>query len=227
MPLLISLDVWNTLITFNREIRAPRTALLARLLGVSPEQADAAYQHFKKTADLQAEAGICWSQEVLYRSLIERVESSSGVEWEDLRDAVQENFRKFPPYIHSELVTVLARLHERGHEFAIASNNNFISGATIHACVLAHLETNFTFRFQLYSSEAGCAKPGSEFLRQFGSRCEAIGVPWQDVVHVGDNPVCDDFSPRDVDGTVQSFVRESLLVNDPAHCLDVLKARFL
>lgn len=216
MKKLISLDVWNTLITFNPAIRIPRTELLAKLLGVDKVQVDVAYQAIKRSSDKVAEFGENRSQEELYVDLIKFSGATTDVSWETVRNTVEDNFREFPPYIHPELPHVMKSLSERGYGLVIASNNNFISGEVIRETVLNLLGVKF--EFAMFSETLRCAKPGKEFMVQFCNLVRVCGYWESDTVHIGDNEVCDNFTPYGI---------KTIIINNPSDCINTLKREFL
>lgn len=215
----ISLDVWNTLITFNPNVKQHRINALSKLLDVDISLINEVYSQFKCDADRFAEeCGGCLSQEALFTNFISALGlDCSTINWCSVRDVVEESFRQNPPFIHPELPTVLSGFSRRMLNkygciayVGIASNNNFISGEVIHETVLRHLNTDFAFHIS--SVDIQCAKPSPKFIDYV-----VKSAPTDKVIHIGDNPICDNFGDR---------VHRSIIIKNPAHCIAVLKEAF-
>jgi FMN phosphatase YigB (HAD superfamily) len=215
----VSLDVWNTLITFNPNVKQHRLAALSKLLGVSHWYVDEVYSQFKRDADRFAEeCGGCLSQQNLYTGFIKAFDlDCETINWLDVRNVVEESFRENPPFIHPELPSVLGNFTNRMRDkygcvahIGIATNNNFISGEVIHDTVLKHLDTEFAFHIS--SVDIECAKPSSKFIDAV-----IFASPTDKIIHIGDNPLCDNFGDK---------IHKSIIINNPAHCIHVLKKEF-
>ena len=215
----VSLDVWNTLITFNPNVKQYRLAALSKLLSVSHRRVDDVYSQFKRDADRFAEeCGGCLSQQKLYTGFIKAFDlDCDTINWLDVRNAVEDSFRENPPYIHPELPSVLGEFPDRIRtkygcdvHIGIATNNNFVSSEVIYDTVLKHLHTDFAFHIS--SVDIECAKPSSKFIDAVVS-----ASPTSTIIHIGDNPVCDNFGDR---------IFKSIIINNPAHCIHVLKKEF-
>lgn len=206
--MLITFDVWNTLIKYNPDVSKDRNRLIAEFVGCSEDDVNSVYHDLKTQADKEAESGICWTQEILYSCLLKNLGGIVG-DWKAIRRIVEDNFEKHPPFIHPELVTELKRL-SRAHIFGIASNNNFISGEMINRVILRHLGVEFMF--MIHSADIGAAKPGAVFLNHYAAHVSMLRDPY--TMHIGDNPVCDNFG---------SYVDESILIENPADCVRFIK----
>ena len=88
-----------------------------------------------------------------------------------------------PPLRHADAASVLSTVRDKGHRLGLISNTGMTPGVTFRAYmeqlgILAYFDT-LTF-----SDEVGLAKP-SEVL--FFQTVQALGVPPEEVVHVGDD----------------------------------------
>lgn len=217
--LTISLDVWNTLIQYNPECGKHRYSELSKLLGVDEAVVVEKYRDLKTYADSKAEEhGLCQSQKHIYTELLS-CSTTKDLYWFDVRDVVQRVFIKYPPLIHPAMTCVLYKIQmclldrkQINVEFGIASNNNFISGDVINQTVLRHFRNDFAF--QVHSTDVECAKPSINFIKHVVSKS---GRSPDNIVHIGDNPVCDNFSPH----------VQSVIIKNPANCLQYLAKEYL
>lgn len=204
---IISLDVWNTLLKYNPECGCARTDALHKLLGINSAKIVSVYRSLKHKADRLALVGVCLSQQDTYEEFIVELGYDGAIGWMDVRECVEQTFKKHPPFIHPELITVLAKLAGRGYKFGIASNNNFISGDVIDEVVLRHL--GVPFEFAVHSTDVQSAKPSAKYMNRYMNHVENFYV-----VHIGDNIICDDFT---------TYVAETIYVSNPAETITVLK----
>jgi FMN phosphatase YigB (HAD superfamily) len=203
--MFITLDVWNTLITFNPDVGIERNSRLSTALGVPVDKIHSAYKHIKNKADTLANEGICYVQEIIYSEFLELLGVPQD-QWKYVRAIVEESFVWCPPYIHPELPTVLKELSD-DYKFGIASNNNFISGEIINNVVLQHL--GVPFEFKIHSADIGFAKPHKTFMEHYKRLTRNLYT-----IHVGDNPICDNFV---------RYADRVQIVKNPAECVRFLK----
>lgn len=214
----LSLDVWNTLVTANPEYNKHRIEQLHKILGVSRDRIQSTYNQFKQDADNFAETGRCLSRQVMYTNFIRSFElDAEKIKWYDVANVVDDSFVKHPPFIHPELTSVLSGFSKRmdvvygvNAYIGISTNNNFVSSDAIDRAVLRHLQT--IFAFHLSSTDLECAKPSIKFIQHIKEK-----APTNRIIHVGDNPICDNFG---------DLVHKSIIINNPAHCISVLKGEF-
>lgn len=210
----LSLDVWNTLVVYNPDVKHTRLQALRHLTGVDVTTIDRVYTQMKRSADEFAEGGGCHSQKDIYTTFIESLGlDSRKVSWEAVRHAVECAFKKHPPFFQHNLADTLSGFKKRMRDkygcvahIGIASNNNFISGEVIYDTVLRHLNTEFAFHVS--SVDVGCAKPSNKFIDVVVERS-----PTKKIIHIGDNPICDNFGSR---------IYRSIIINNPIHCISVI-----
>lgn len=205
---IITLDVWNTLITPNPNMHNNLSKYIAKVTGCGERLIMDAYIICHQSADKRAEKGKCYSQKVIYKDFCEIMGVDSKL-WKTVRTAVEQCFIDNPPYIHPELASTLFDLVWNSYSLAIVSNNNFISGKIINTTVLDYLDVKF--EFQLNSTDIKSAKLGKDFMAAY-----AVYVSdFDKVIHLGDNPICDNFN--------DDYVDKTYIIKNPADCIRVLK----
>ena len=199
---------------YNPDVKYARLRALHHLTGIDITTIDRVYTRMKRAADEFAEVGGCHTQQIIYTTFIESLGlDSHKISWDEVRHTVECAFRKHPPFFQHNLSDTLSVFKKRMREIhgcvahiGIASNNNFISGEVIHDTVLRHLNTDFAFHIS--SVDIGCAKPSNKFIDVVIDR-----APTKKIIHVGDNPVCDNFGSR---------IFRSIIINNPIHCISVI-----
>lgn len=207
----ISFDVWNTLVTANPLYAQERTKIIAGVANIKLHEADAAYTHVKIFLDNEAEDGRCGSVHRAWNTLGHRL-GLNNHEREQVRLACEEAFKHFPPHMDIELIDQLIPLCS-DYELSIKSNTNFISGKVLSEAV--GFDTMPWWSFTHFSDEMRLCKPDVRF---FDETLRSSGIPlltFKEIMHVGDNPVCD--------GSVVDYGMKLCLVNNPQHLLTKLK----
>jgi len=134
----------------------------------------------------------------------------ADVDLDELYTDTEKLLFNYMPMVYSdETITALNSLKQNNTSFNIASNTAFIKGCSLKR-VLAHLELESFFDFQLYSDEIGVSKPNKEFfelvLNQVNNIYLKNQISLKDIVHIGDNP------KADIEGA-QSVGINSILIN--------------
>lgn len=208
----VSFDVWNTIVKPNPEFAQHRTKLIALILNLDVDFVKQAYTKTKRVVD-----GTAFSTPGVYRLLFAScgVSVSSGLARE-IRETVNELFRKHPPIIVPTNVELMSWLHDEGFTTSIGSNSNFVSGDVMHPFLEQAL--GHKFEFGVYSDLIGHGKPAPQFFNLIHSRLRAFrpDARCEEILHVGDNYICD------VRGAVQNGMT-GLLIESP----DVLMERVI
>ena len=181
----ISFDVWNTLVTANPSHATRRTKFLATCFDKEEAAVRNAYAEVKKWVNQQAiETGYAPSLSENIRLLMMRcnVQKDPGL----IAKAFEHVFENCKPVVLDTTVRLIHSLADDGFTLSIGSNSSFISGTTMHN----FLESTFgcVFRFGIYSDLLGYAKPNEAFFNKIIKSC---GVAADNILHVGDDAICD------------------------------------
>ncbi|MBY3102929.1 HAD-IA family hydrolase [Rhizobium laguerreae] len=181
----ISFDVWNTLVTANPSHAMMRTKFLATCFDKEEEAVRNAYSEVKTWINQHAiETGYAPSLSENIRLLMMRcnVQKDPGL----IAKAFEHVFENCKPVVLDTTVRFVHSLAENGYTLSIGSNSSFISGTTMHN----FLESTFgcVFRFGIYSDLLGYAKPNEAFFNKIIKSC---GVAADNILHVGDDVICD------------------------------------
>lgn len=214
----VSFDVWNTIVKPNPEFALYRTKLLALILNLDVDFVKRAYTTTKRVVDSAAEIdGTAFSTPEVYKLLFAAcgVSVSPGLARE-IRETVDEVFRKHPPIIVPTNVELMGWLHDEGFTTSIGSNSNFVSGDVMHPFLEEAL--GHKFQFGVYSDLIGHGKPAPQFFNLIHTRLRNIrpDALCEEILHVGDNNICD------VQGAT-SHGMSGLLIESP----DVLMERVI
>lgn len=195
----VSFDAWNTLIESNSEFATRRTDLIASRCDVPAKVTKAAYSALKAVADHRAEQrGLQISQKDLY----DRLFAMMGVvldRWqiERLQADIAVVFDLYPPTMRDDVFRVLEELVSRGISISVTSNTNFISGTVLEDVLFGDAamlsRTSVIFDFTVYSDLVGHAKPSSKIFQHV---INLSGRQPAEILHVGDNAICDGNASR-------------------------------
>lgn len=187
-----SLDLWNTLITPNKQYSIARNQYLSQVIGAGVSWTGHAYAQFKKKIDHpyhRSANAMSVSQciEALF-AYVRILDGGPGIQAdvEAAKAVLQELFERYPPHFNHELGDALRSAGDHGISLNITSNINFIGGATLRRVLMDNWDV--PFEFILFSDETGVAKPDP---RMFQLVKENIKVPVHEVVHIGDDVHCD------------------------------------
>lgn len=185
----ISFDVWKTLINPSKEYGAKRNEIIAKHLGIELEEAKALYKSCKKFLDKSAEInGTCFSTPNCWKLLVKI--SGKKVDHIPLMEECALLFSDYLPEFSSELPQELQKLREQGYTLSITSNTNFISGNVLFANIFKDWDV---FSSAQFSDLHEVAKPNPEFFNVTYSKALLLDPTTElsEVLHVGDNLICD------------------------------------
>lgn len=188
-PKLISLDVWNTIISANPAYAAARDELF-RTLPFDFESIKAVYRDHKDGADRAAEErGEGLSSEATYEKFALALDPSGRLDPSTLRQGLERAFIRNPPLIRDDVVEALEAVHAAGVHLSIGSNTNFIRGRILGAARLERICVPWAF--QVFSDDHAVSKPHPEFWDLVKAKAAKLDIDPSDIVHVGDNKICD------------------------------------
>lgn len=216
----VSFDMWNTLITPNKNFAEARNAYLAAFYGVPYEKAKAAYTHAKKTLDGMAEENghgckIEGAYTILHHQMRDQgLISPDNYQLPDIYH-VQKLFVEHPPEIPERLIFAIKKnLIDQQVTINISSNTNFIAGTTLRLVIEPiFADAGVSFLFQLYSDELKLSKPHPNFFKEVVKQAPVNST--SRILHIGDNKITDMY------GAGAAGMR-NILVKDPDHTADVL-----
>lgn len=188
----ISFDVWNTLIPSNKEYTIVRNEIISKHLNIDYEKANELYRICKKFFDTVAEInGTCFSTSDCWKILC-KIANKKEVNHEHLMNECQILFNNYIPKYDKELVEHLKELKRSGFILAITSNTNFISGNTLYKNIFDKWNVFDTASF---SDQILFAKPHRNiFNTTFNNINKITELKPLNVLHVGDNKICDGLS---------------------------------
>ncbi len=204
----VTFDLWQTLLMDNRELGLAR--MQVRLDGArqalgevgeefSEDQIREAYRQCYRTChDIRAE-----ERDVTFREQIEifighmdtgLVERLPENVIEQITIVYADSLFSYPPPPHPDATSVLNSVREKGYQIALISNTGMTPGVTFRA-YLEQLGMLKYFDVLTFSDEVRLAKPAREIFLQTIDR---LGVPMEEVVHVGDHLLNDVLGARQV-----------------------------
>lgn len=207
----ISFDVWNTLITANKQYALERSEVISYFASISTKEAAEAYALVKMSLDMDATLGICNGVSHAWYTLGKflGVDRSTA---DKIRMHCEKAFIANPPHLDKSLVDELSALSNR-HELSIKSNTNFISGEVLSE-TLGFYEMPW-WSFTHFSDDYGWCKPDPLFF-QWTQVCSDIqGIRAEEILHVGDSEI---FDSKCVDIGF-NFCK----IDNPEHLLNKLK----
>lgn len=172
----VSIDFWNCLGIPNPEYAKKRTALLKDITFDQKNVADLYYQTKKKIDQRVEKFGAAMTPEWCAGILCSEL-AFTLFDAKNLSAELQRLFNEYPPFISPHVIQLIVEMQESGHTFNLASNTNFIGGATIRN-YLNELGLNFPMFF---SDELGVSKPHASFFENLPKNS----------IHIGDSVVCD------------------------------------
>jgi putative hydrolase of the HAD superfamily len=116
-----------------------------------------------------------------------------------------------PPTVDDGARVALERLRARGVALAVLSNTMRSPGSTLRR-LLEHFGLLDYFAHTTFSDEVGVRKPAVEI---FALTLQALGVPPEEAVHVGDDPVLDVHGARASGLRAVQVTRAALETLDP------------
>lgn len=198
----VSFDMWGTLIDPNPEYGEERARLLVEISSLPKKTIAALYTAVKSGIDAATETSyghVSACPFALLSQLIVRMHDSLGTMrhlkksyiTDDLEEAFSAAALKYPPIVRPSVIPLLKRLREKGITVSITSNTNFVVGAVLQTLVD---EWDSTVAFSLYSDEVKFSKPDRaifNLLYRDASKLHDGGLAPDEILHVGDNTICD------------------------------------
>jgi len=205
----VSFDVWNTLVVANPHFAAARAELLSEVSGVPAAQCKAVYTRVKQQLDRTAsEYGIGAPVICSLDKLM--LELTGKQAHHDVLDKLQYNierlFALYPPKVTDAAIRTISTLLDKGILISIGSNTNFVSGRVMHQYLRRVLQFHAgprPFFGGVYSDEVLTSKPSEAFfaavidLAQHTAQQNHQRRTNEQILHVGDNYVCDVEGPMD------------------------------
>lgn len=199
----VSFDVWNTLVNSNATFARARDQKLAAIVNMPIEITRPVYVATKKAIDQAAEyAGRGLNSTEVYELLRVNLSAAAllqggypsvtNAQMLEFRAAVEHLFGTFEPILRPGVRVLINYLKKDGYKITIASNSNFISGELMNK-YLADVLGIDDLR-GVYSDLAGYSKPATAF---FEDVVDLYEVDAENILHVGDNSVCDVKGARD------------------------------
>lgn len=185
---IVSFDVWNTLLRRNPLFKSERSKIIARWLGITPEQMTSVIDAVEETSDWDQQNGRDVDLTLRLTRIAERI--GRKTELTDLASVmheVEEAFEKFPPSLLEGDVTLrtVHGLRAEGRDIRIASNTGFASGASVRS-LLARTGILEAVSTAVFSDAAGVSKPHPGMFHLV-----AGDDPPCRILHIGDDPVTD------------------------------------
>lgn len=186
----VSLDFWKTLVTANPDYGTHRDAFLAEHLVLPRDKVREVYRRLKDGADEAAELrGEGLSSSDTYEQFMLAM-GREDMSWYPVRQGLERLFFEYPPLVPSATIEALRRLQAAGIGLSIGSNTNFVRGEVLDEAVLSRW--GVAWDFQVFSDQIGCSKPHEHFFKVIAERARThIGAEPDEILHVGDNKVCD------------------------------------
>ena len=186
---IISLDVWNTLISPNPEYAKYRTKFLSEELNLPVEVIENAYYNVKQTADHMIERNEHISDELAYNMFLLTLNKQDH-NWKYLRDVVELIFEEYSPITLPKIVDYLNKLQDKGIKLSIASNTVFTRGEVLNRVMFDHWGINWLF--QIYSDKVNVSKPHPKFWNWVtdSAYLTTCSQP-EEILHIGDNRITD------------------------------------
>ena len=239
----VTFDLWQTLLMDNRELGLARMevriagaldALRRAGEGFSEERVREAYRECYRTChDIRAQ-----ERDVSFKEQIDIFigHIDSGLAGRLPADVVTQIASIYadslfchPPPPHPDAASVLSAVKEKGCRLGLISNTGMTPGVTFRA-YMEQLGMLGYFDTLTFSDEAGLAKPSGGM---FSQTVEALGVPPEEVVHVGDHLLNDVLGARQSgmktiwietydDRRAQVDVRPDVTVSDLGHVPDAI-----
>ena len=205
----VSFDVWNTLVVANPHFATARAKLLSEVSGISAAQCKIVYTQVKQQLDRTAsEYGIGAPVICSLDKLM--LELTGKQARHDVLDKLQYNierlFALYPPKVTDTAIRTISALLDKGILISIGSNTNFVSGRVMHQYLRRVIQSHIgpqPFFGGVYSDKVLASKPSEAFfaavidLAQHTAKENHQRRTNEQILHVGDNYVCDVMGPTD------------------------------
>lgn len=212
----ISFDFWNTLASPNKRFAIERNKILQRFSNKPAKEVESEVKHFKGVIDKASEEEHYADSSIKLTTALynvirgEHFNHVSTIDALDLYRQIQNLAINLPPIIDERLLIELDRWKRMGLGIGITSNTNFIAGSTLRYI----LNTTYDIHFDTYifSDEVRVSKPSPKIFDAF---FEQSGCTKQEIVHIGDNLVCD--------GAAEKVGFSYILTKNPANTIKIVK----
>lgn len=212
--MILSFDVWNTLLSANPEFKAARIQEIMRLSDLPKVTVQIKMRDTKRILDfMQEETGNAFTSLFCWKLFLKNCGYSGDIDSmaEILLDTSNYLFTKHPPHFDVELVKVIRKMKKNmSHISAIVlvSNTNFVPGNVLWSTCFEHLDL---FDNAYFSDQEGYAKPHFAAFTKGWPVCLGYGVPKGSIIHIGDTIA--------TDGAAVEQGAEFMLVSNPADTL--------
>jgi putative hydrolase of the HAD superfamily len=185
----VAFDLWETLITDTPQLSRAQERLrlqnMATLLGTSEDRIEAAYKNvWHHCQDLY------WSrdEDIPCRRQVEHFLELAGIDADDATvDALEHAYAmaavEMLPAVVEDADAVVAALKDRGYRIGLISNTGRTPGYALRL-ILERLGLAPSIDAMVFSNEHGACKPRPSIFETLRT---ALGVPYSEMIFVGDN----------------------------------------
>lgn len=198
-----SFDLWMTLIKSNPAFKLERAAYFHKKYNAYQKSTEEVTRTFR-TVDLMCNAinertGGNIDAEEMYLMVISLLNDNQyplvDVDVNALYQDMEALVMKYIPVVYCTATTnVLHTICNSDNcTISLLSNTGFIKGSTLRK-VLAALELDGYFSFQLYSDEIGMSKPNPQLFKIMTEKvteCRKMPLQPSEIIHIGDNERAD------------------------------------
>ncbi len=210
--MILSFDVWNTLLAANPEFKAQRLHAICNAIGLPEDQVSVKFDETKRALDfIQENTGKAFTSLFCWQLLLKNLGIKDDIKFiaPVLLGISNMLFKQYPPEFNVELIKKLRKVKDdtrRPCDLVLVSNTNFVPGYVVWETCFNHLDL---FEKAYFSDESGYAKPSREAF--------AEGWPYvseRKIIHIGDNVK--------TDGVCRLYGADYVYVTDPKDTLRVL-----
>lgn len=199
-----SFDLWMTLIRSNPAFKSERAKFFQKHFN-SCQKTIAEIKEIFRQVDLMCNAinektGKNIDADEMYLMVISQMNnkdfSFKDIDMMWLYEEMDRLLFQYLPVVYCDnTVDSLDKLKQKNNRsFNISSNTAFVKGSSLRK-VLAELNIDRFFDFQLYSDEIGFSKPNPSFFELVFQSSKSISanseIARTDILHIGDNPNAD------------------------------------
>lgn len=211
--MILSFDVWNTLLSANPEFKKARINRFSDMLGDEPDKIAKELAATKRTLDfIQEKQGVAFDSLFCWKLFVNNMNITGDTQTlaEMLLEESNELFKDYPPQLDINLVKQIREMRKSKMmgitDIVLVSNTNFVPGKVLWETCFEHLDL---FDKAYFSDQGGYGKPSMQ----------AYAMGWPDVrgkkiFHIGDTMA--------TDGAAKEFGAEFILVKDPEDTLKQL-----
>jgi len=197
----VSFDLWLTLIKSNPAYKQKRNRLMMEFFSIemNPQSVDEIYNKCDKVFNKINEitGGNLDAYELWLIFLGELNVDISKLSTHILQQFIDETEKLFfeyhPTLLDANTPKLFKQIVEEGITISLLCNTAFTKSVFLKK-LLALLEIDKYFSFQLYSDEMGYSKPNIKVYQQLFDGVQKIKpITKEQIIHVGDNPIADFF----------------------------------